>query len=160
MIEKKLKERLFLVKATPLPDRAKDSFANRRDTRGLVMEESEDAFEKYDTFFDYEDDLASLKPSGEQYAEMVTSDPYVILEDREHQAEDNNLSLDMPELKAPIIMECLEDNSEKKTYKDVVGFEFIQCEYTKSNGQRCKRQAPNGQDICSVHKKYIEKHGH
>ena len=36
-------------------------------------------------------------------------------------------------------------------------FVFIQCEFIKNDGNRCKRQAPKGSTICSVHKKYIER---
>lgn len=118
------------------------------------MEDEGDSMDKYDTFFDYEDDLANLKPSSEQYAEMVSNDPYVILEDRDDAIEDAPL---------PIVMSDadIDDNDKENTkYTDVVGFQFIQCSFIKRDGERCKRQAPKGQDICSVHKKYINKHGH
>jgi len=45
----------------------------------------------------------------------------------------------------------------KKTYKDVVGFDFVQCDFIKNDGNRCKRQAPKGNTICSTHRRYIDK---
>lgn len=50
-----------------------------------------------------------------------------------------------------------DDKNSAKTYKDVVGFDFIQCSYIKDNGERCKRQAPKGHDICTIHRKVLEK---
>ena len=158
MISRKLAERTFLVKGSPLPDRAQDSFSHRRGKNALMMEDEEPS-DKYDTFFEYEDDLAGLKPSGEQYANMVSGEPYVILEERDSSAEE---AVEIVNSFGNITMEEVEEDVEndkiKKTYRDVVGFEFIQCSFVKTDGNRCKRQAPSGQEICSVHKKYIDKH--
>ena len=160
MITRKLKERTFLIKGTPLPDRAKDSFTHRRGQTAVIMDEDPDLSEKYDTFFDYEDDLAGLKPSGEQYAEMISGDPYVILEEKD----DGPLPLEeaVSEEYGSIMMEeesSIDNDTGTGTYRDVVGFEFVQCGFMKKDGNQCKRQAPSGREICSVHKKYVEKHG-
>jgi len=158
MISKKLAERTFVIKGSPLPDRAQDSFSHRRGTNAIVMEDDE-LSEKYDTFFEYEDDLADLKPSSEQYADMVSDEPYVILEDRDVDIDESEgTDTDFGGIIMDDAEEIIESNKEKKTYKDVVGFAFIQCSFIKSDGERCKRQAPSGQEICSVHRKYIEKH--
>ena len=159
MILKKLKERTFLVKGTPLPERAKNSYANRRDSKGITMVELDSEIDKFDTFFDYEDDLANLKPSSEQYAEMINEDPYVVLEEKEEELKSDFSS---KEISQPIVMEfeINDENQEGKAYTDVVGFEFVQCSYIKSDDKRCKRQAPKGEEICSIHKKHILKHGY
>ena len=158
MISRKLVERTFLIKGSPLPDRAQDSYSHRRGKNALIMED-EDPSDKYDTFFEYEDELAVLKPSGEQYADMISDEPYVILEERDSVIEE---VVESKHDFGNIIMEEVEENVEndeaKKTYRDVVGFAFIQCNFVKTDGNRCKRQAPGGQEICSVHKRYIEKH--
>jgi hypothetical protein len=157
MISRKLAERTFSIKGSPLPDRAQDSYSHRRGKNALILEE-DDPSEKYDTFFEYEDDLANLRPSGEQYADMVSDEPYVILEEKDIIAEDAEKSF---EGYSNIVMEEIGqavENNEKRTYKDVVGFEFVQCNFMKTDGNRCKRQAPSGQEICSVHKKYIKRH--
>ena len=158
MISRKLVERTFLIKGSPLPDRAQDSFSHRRGKNAIIMEE-DDPSDKYDTFFEYEDDLAGLKPSSEQYAEMINDEPYDILEDKDSAPEDVAESEDSI---FPIVMEeaenIVENDKADRTYRDVVGFAFIQCGFVKTDGNRCKRQAPSGQEICSVHRKYIEKH--
>lgn len=158
MISRKLADRTFVIKGSPLPDRAQDSYSHRRGKNATVMEE-DDLHDKYDTFFEYEDDLAGLKSSSEQYAEMISDEPYVILEDKDAACDEAAEAAKSP---GGITMEevenIVENNKAKKTYRDVVGFSFIQCGFVKTDGNRCKRQAPGGQEICSVHKKYIEKH--
>jgi hypothetical protein len=160
MISKKLAGRTFLIKASPLPNRVQDSYSHRRG-KNFVMTEEDDPSYKYDTFFEYEDDLANLKASGEQYADMVSDDPYVILEDKDAPMDE---AVENHNPYGNIIMEEAEkviESEEKDTdYKDVVGFTFIQCSFMKTDGDRCKRQAPKGHEICSVHKKYIKKHNH
>jgi hypothetical protein len=125
------------------------------------MEEDDCDLEKYDTFFDYEDELAGLKPSGEQYVEMIDPDPFVVMEDN---AEDSFGPVVMEEPDKVVAPQKKEgsslsvDNNENKKYTDVVGFEFVQCDFVKDDGNRCKRQAPKGNTICSTHKRYIKKH--
>jgi hypothetical protein len=156
MISRKLAERTYAIKGSPLPNRAQDSYSHRRGKNSLMLEE-DDPSDKYDTFFEYEDDLAGLKPSGEQYADMINEEPYVILEERDSIIEDDDScgSIVMEEVE-----KIVENDKDKMTYKDVVGFDFIQCSFTKTDGNRCKRQAPRGHEICSIHKRYIEKHNH
>jgi len=47
--------------------------------------------------------------------------------------------------------------SEKRKYDDVVGFDFVRCEYIMKNERQCKRQAPKNSTICSIHKKMLNK---
>jgi hypothetical protein len=158
MISRKLVERTFLIKGSPLPDRAQDSYSHRRGKNSVIMEEDEES-DKYDTFFEYEDDLANLKPSGEQYADMISDEPYVVLEYKDSVAEDvAENRRDFGSIVMDEVEENLENDGTDRTYKDVVGFEFIQCTFEKKDKNRCKRQAPKGQEICSTHRKYIEKH--
>jgi hypothetical protein len=158
MISRKLAERTFAIKGSPLPDRAQDSYSHRRGKNSVIMEEGEES-DKYDTFFEYEDDLANLKPSGEQYADMVSDEPYVILEEKDSIAENITESRsDFGHIIMDEAEEIVENDKTDRTYKDVVGFDFIQCTFVKKDKNRCKRQAPKGQEICSTHRKYIEKH--
>jgi len=158
MISRKLAERTFAIKGSPLPDRAQDKYSHRRGKNAVVLEEDEPS-DKYDTFFEFEDDLANLKPSGEQYADMVSDEPYVILEEKDSAEE---YAAESRDSFGHIVMEeaesFVENDRDKKTYKDVVGFDFVQCAFVKKDNNRCKRQAPKGQEICSTHRKYIEKH--
>jgi hypothetical protein len=165
MISKRLKSRLKFVKGTPLANRAQASVFSRRGKNNVIIEDEDSEFEKYDTFFEYEKDLADLKPSGEQYMEMINPDPFVTMEEEEDVTEESVDTIVMEERVAlePVemeeIAELVVNSQENNTYTDVVGFEFVQCEFTKTDGNRCKRQAPKDSVICSTHKRYIEKHG-
>lgn len=159
MISKKLQARLKVIKATPLKNRAQTSEYSRRGKNCVVMEDEDDGLEKYDTFFDYEEELADLKPSGEQYTEMIDSEPFVILEEIEEEELDSFAPIAMEECTEEVPSSLFIDNKENKKYTDVVGFEFVQCDFVKNDGNRCKRQAPKGCTICSTHKRYIDKHG-
>jgi hypothetical protein len=156
MISKKLNARTIFVKGAPLPNRAQSSAMHRRGQNHVVLEEEDPESGKFDTFFDYEDDLANLKPSSEQYAEMINEDPFVMLEERALEKEEAS-SVVMEEIGEPT-NKSLESNK-KRGYRDVVGFAFVQCNFVKKDGVRCKRQAPTGKEICSTHKRFVEKHG-
>jgi len=165
MLTKKLSSRLRYIKATPLQDRAQIKNFSRRDENYVVMNEEECVSEKYDTFFDYEEELAGLKPSGEQYVDMINSEPFVVMEEEAEQPnpkvqshitmEEEDLASISTELNASGISN---DKKVSNTYTDVVGFKFIQCDYVKKDGNRCKRQAPKNNTTCSTHRKYIAKH--
>lgn len=43
--------------------------------------------------------------------------------------------------------------------KPEVKFTFIQCEFIKKDGNRCKKQAPKGYTICSTHRRMLKKRG-
>ena len=159
MLAKKLKSRLSYIEGTPLKDRAKVKTFSRRDENYVIMNEEDVELEKYDTFFDYEEELADLKPSGEQYVEMISSDPFVIMEDKDEGPIESESSPIIMEEELELPADSGPGESKKKgTYTDVVGFQFVQCDFTKKDGARCKRQAPKDSTICSVHKKYLKKH--
>lgn len=163
MIHKKLKSRLKFVEATPLKNRAQASIFSRRDNNFVIMDEEGDAREEYDTFFDYEEELADLKPSGEQYVEAINQDPFIILEEKEGLIKETFEPTIMEELPEPEEIKNIDSSemlvsNDKNSPIDVVGFEFIQCDFIKKDGIRCKKQAPKGHSICSTHRKYMEKH--
>jgi hypothetical protein len=152
MIPKRLQSRLKTIKATPLKDRAQAKTFSRREISAVSMQE-EEGNEKFDTFFDYEDDLAELRPSSEQYTEMINAEPYIMLEDA-----------DLKTPSDPVVMEedseVLKSNlktSSNSEAKSITPFNFIQCEFEKKDGNRCKRQAPKNSTLCSSHRKYLEK---
>ena len=155
MIPKRLQSRLKKIEATPLKDRAQAKLFSRREI-GITMVEEEAGNEKYDTFFDYEDELAELRPSSEQYSEMINTEPYIVLEDAD--SEDNGLD----DISSPIIMEnsikavANVKTSENNGAKSITPFKFIRCEFEKEDGNRCKRQAPKNSTLCSSHRKYLE----
>jgi len=164
MTPNQLKSRQKFIKATPLADRASCRNTSRREKNHIEEEESHS--ETFDTFFEYEEELSQLKPSNLQsdfdpdepnsygFIEMETSDEdSIIIESiaiKMEESEDIKTNKN-----SYMVME--EDSGKADNYMDVKGFDFIQCEYMKKDGNRCKRQAPNGFKICSIHKKMIEK---
>jgi hypothetical protein len=158
MIPKRLQSRQKRIEATPLKDRAQAKTFSRREV-GLANAEEEPGNEKFDTFFDYEDDLAGLKSSSEQYSEMLNSEPYIVLEDVEPEENENTERTFTPIIMEEIIPEILAaaKNSYDNDKKSALPFKFIQCEFTKKDGNRCKRQAPKNSALCSSHRKYLKK---
>lgn len=173
MIKSKLDSRQRYVKATVLKNRAQSSTFSRRGENHVYMGDEDSELDKFDTFFDFEEDIAELKPSGEQYSEMINSEPFVTMESKLDEDEPNSEPIELEEEPSPSPIEMFEseessnlisnktqeETTKNKKYNDVVGFKFVQCEFEKSDGNRCKRQAPKGASICSTHKRYLEKHG-
>ena len=147
MNKKRLEQRQKYIAATPVPNRIVDG-ASRRREENFVKKEIHDN-DKFDNFFDYEEDLAELKPSNELYNSSeqevieeintnkdanVSKNSGIILK-RKNEDNANNLS-----------------NSDKPKYMQVSGFEFKQCTFIKANKDRCGRQAPKDNDKCSKHR--------
>lgn len=157
MIPKRLQERLKTIEGTPLKDRAQAKIFSRRET-GSVSASEEVGNEKFDTFFDYEDELSELKSSSEQYDEMINPKPYIVLEDADSEDVAGAASIYTPivmEKDVPKVERIARINHDSKL-KNVPSFTFVQCEFTKEDGNRCKRQAPKSSTLCSAHRKYLE----
>lgn len=173
MIKSKLESRQRYVKATTLKNRAQSSAFSRRGMNSVDMGSEDADLDKFDTFFDFEEDIAELKPSGEQYSEMINSEPFVTMEEDVEKADEDfsPIELEAEPSPSPVEMRDIKQSSdfipnktqeksaEKRKYDEVVGFKFVQCEFEKSDGNRCKRQAPKGSVICSTHRRYAEKNG-
>jgi len=52
-----------------------------------------------------------------------------------------------------VIMDKIYSVEDKPKYMNVKGFKFSQCSYIKRDGEQCRRQAPKGKNICSIHKR-------
>ena len=172
MVPARLKTRLKSIKATPLQDRARTATMSRRDTGSISPKSEASKEEEYDTFFDYEEELSGLKSSSEQFAEMNDPSGPVIMEEEPdvisvESYEDNNHGyITMDSIDPTIMHEVVESTLSKDEGNANNGisvetkessFKFIQCDFIKSDDIRCKRQAPKGSTICSVHKRYKEK---
>ena len=164
MTPNQLKSRQKFIEATPLPDRAGCVNVNRRDENHI--EEEESYSDNFDTFFEYEEELSQLKPSNSQteiFSEDNASYGFIEMEEEEEEAYDTyTSSISMQEVEEPssessffVMQES--DDGDNGNYMNVKGFDFVQCEYMKKDGHRCKRQAPKGSTICSIHKKVIQK---
>jgi hypothetical protein len=143
----KLKERQIAISATPLGNRASAFSGGRRilPKNNIALEDPID--KAYSNFFDYEEELSGLKPSSELFNQIT------YLEEKSdansYTSNNNNTSksfvLEEIEDPTPIILEEV-DHTVQKT------FDFVQCEFIKQNGERCKRQSPKSSKICSKHK--------
>ena len=150
MTPNQLRSRLKLIEGTELKDRASLREFSRRGTNTSIAIEEDNYSDTFDTFFDYEEDLAGMKSASEQYIEMEqASDPFIVMDDSEPMEEPVEAS-------GFIEMESVPDVvAEKGSYMDVKGFEFVKCQYIKNNDEQCKRQAPKGGEYCSAHRKKI-----
>ena len=166
-----LRRRQRFIKSTPLQNRLSERKMPRRDGNFVTMEEVENS--EFETFFDYEDELADMRPSNKQ-VDMAQKESGVVMMQPAISAK----SVDFEERPAtPVILrreKSVKTTSAKSNhtkeerlidtpnkigggYTDVVGFEFVRCEYIMKNKSRCKRQAPKNSVICSIHKKIVEK---
>ncbi len=205
-----IRKRQVYIKATPLKDRIESGAKPRREENFVQAEKEVNS--EFDTFFDYEDDLAGMKASNEQVnlvSDMPDSDSMVMVSEHDFSGEAYATPNDEPspmvmkrasdsqptaqhgelgsiihgETITPIIMrpefkrdgpkdpsdigpEKLDDTpkadgidvkKDGRRYDDVVGFEFVRCEYIMKNEKRCRRQAPKNSTICSIHKKMLNK---
>lgn len=169
----KLKSRMKFVKGKALPDRAQALTTSRRSAGSISPETSSDPEDKFETFFDYEEELSGLKPSSEQFSQMIEEDTSMVMEEIDsfdkpeviHDFQNNEIDNNAEDKSGFIIMEdatpiILESDDDKKIDNSNNNnglFEFIRCDFIKDDGNRCKRQAPKGSTICSVHKKYLKK---
>lgn len=172
MTRDKLKKRLTRIEATPLPPTVPPVNNNRRGDNYVDMNVEEVL--SHDDFFDFEQDLVELKSSRNLAAEAPNSYEFFHTDDVVSASESKKpeqsyiVMEEVPEEKKPklsgIILEELDDEETNIETSNVespqakaVGFVFVQCEATKKNGERCKRQAPKNSTICSIHRKQIEK---
>ena len=169
MNSKKLLKRQIFVEGRPLKDRASPRPSARRDSNHVVLHEEENS--EYGDFFDFEEDLAEMKPANEQAAVIdnerppapMTMEPDTFVRINE----DNVGKLVIEPEEAPetipsnnfVILEIDDrvdediSSQNKPNYMNVKGFKFNQCLYIKKNDERCKRQAPKKAELCSIHRR-------
>ena len=182
MNNKKLLERQRYIKASAIPIRAVVSSFSRRETPSISITQEEETT----SFFDFEDDLADLKSSAEQIKEFsepfvvleerVQTQPIIEMEEIElepspiemeeeifipqvFQQEEIKQSVEqiLEKYEIEFHIDKEEQVKQEPSNTQELPFEFIQCSYVKENGDRCKRQAPKGKDICSSHAKLLKK---
>lgn len=180
MTPEKLKKRMTRVQATPLPERTTPVSGIRRDMNH-IEEEPVPPGELYESFFDYEKDMEDLETSAaEQFEKIKAEEEAASMEmeqieleydeaqqpevDYDFDAQDTGGWITLEEKQEPIEEPDpqVEENvaptlKEERRYDDVVGFEFVQCSFIMETGKQCRRQAPKGGDICSIHKRVIDK---
>ena len=151
MNKKMLNKRLHFIKASPIPKRASKSMFSKRDINH-IQEESHPN-EEFRSFFDYEDDLSSIKPSNEFFVEdrFEEVEPSIF----ESGIEMEELDLDYPEANdgksVNIILDNDNNDNENETNKAFFEISDSNCIYYLSNGNRCEKQKSEGSLFCKIH---------
>lgn len=107
MTPKQLKSRQKFVKASPMKKISSMSKFSRREPNKIKENKEVHPNDVFDTFFDFEEDISSLKPSSEQF---------VMESNRESEKNDKNIAdadytegeltiMEEISLKTPVIME-------------------------------------------------------
>jgi len=145
----KLKERQIVIAATPLGHRNTVHNGGRRQLPKNNISTESPIDQSYSNFFEYEQELAGMKPSSELFSSLEdkneNSNNRTILEEASEEKTEEFFEEKTISNNSSIILE--EVDHEVKT-----SFDFIQCEFIKQNGERCKRQAPKNHKVCSKHK--------
>jgi hypothetical protein len=164
MTKNELRRRMTRIKATPLPPKVEPVNNNRRGNNYVDMNMEENL--SHDNFFEFEKDLVELQSSRSLAASahgahdffatgdimatkpVIAAPSYMVMDDRPE------------EIVPPASGIMLDEIEEEETNIESIGegvitakevnFKFIQCGAIKSNGERCKRQAPKGFETCSI----------
>lgn len=137
----KLKSRLKFVEATSKRNRATSSFFSRRKSNSEIREDSHPN-DSFDSFFDFEDDFSSQKPSRELFEESIKNeDTGICMEDIEINHNDC------------IIMEESLDLStnfnDNNASSDILNDKS--CMFIDNENVRCTSNKSNGSIFCSTH---------
>ena len=172
MTPDRIKSRLKFVEATPLKNRASVRTMTRREIKNVNENLISDPNDKFDTFFDYEEELSGLEPSAKQFANMEKAEESIQLEevsDKDEFEIDENFedNFIVMEDVSPIVMSDFanisnnipDKDTNKNNIKKEAKFNFVRCDFIKDDGNRCKRQAPKNGTTCSVHRKLLKKRG-
>lgn len=148
-----LKNRTIKVKAKNKIDMVPRTIESRRDPNFILSEEKHES-EYYDDFFDYEEELGSLKPARELARSVVDFDDELVsekndIQDKEVYQEEQPGFIIMEESEPSGFIMMEEDSITPKKNK------FKQCSYIKENKEQCKRQAPKTSEYCKAHRKML-----
>lgn len=144
----KLKERQVAISATPLGHRNTVHNGGRRQLPKNNISTENSIDQSYSNFFEYEQELAGMKPSSELFSTLEeNNDKEVISSNRTilEELSEETLQEESTKSNSSIILEEVDHNIP-------TSFDFIQCNFIKQNGERCKRQAPKNHKFCSKHK--------
>lgn len=148
----KLRERQVAIAATPLGHRNTVHNGGRRQLPKNNISNENPIDQSYSNFFEYEHELAGLKPSSELFS---------TLEENNNKEDNSGNRILLEELSEEPSEEFFQDKSAQPSYSIILeevdhniptSFDFIQCNFIKQNGEKCKRQAPKNHKFCSKHK--------
>ena len=155
MTPRQIKNRTVFIEATKQTERAKVKKYSRRDNN-VLMEDENHPNEKFDSFFDFEEDLSDLKPSSEQFQE---SESFVMEEVEEKKIESVFTVMEdideKPNLASPITLE--EFDSEEKEKNTIIKEDSMKCSKILKNGNRCKINKVKDSIYCGIHRAKITK---
>ena len=73
----KLKSRTKFIEGKPLKNRAQTKTMSRRDMSKVSPETMVDPEDKFETYFEYEEELSGMKSSAKQFQAMIEDDTYM-----------------------------------------------------------------------------------
>jgi len=178
-----LLKRLIKIDGKPLNKKPPPRDDLRRETNKISYTSDVDNSD-FDTFFDFEKDMADLESARNQLEKLnqiniedinqddaqdinfITLDEddnikcgsensFIIFEE-DVDSKNEEIKDDKDELVDISIKEnvLVIDNVEKEKNESSL---FKVCKYVKGDGENCKRQAPKNNDYCSAHRKVISK---
>ena len=149
MRKKILDRRSHVIQGKPLDRKPRPKDSGRRGAQ-LVYKEEDEYDTQYSDFFEFQKDLDEIEASNElarraaiygtpekSISEEPKESSFIVMEEENEE--------DKPKY-SPIIMEDFEEVEPEPPM-------FKRCLYVKSNGERCKRQAPKNADLCAAHRK-------
>jgi len=104
MTPKQLKKRQTLVKASPVKKISSIKTFSRRDPNNIVENKEAHPNDAFDSFFDFEEDISSLKPSSEQFVMESNRDPSDSVETENDYPNDQYTIMSPISSDSPVIM--------------------------------------------------------
>jgi len=162
MTRDELITRTVYIEATPRTDRAKPMKVRSRGAN-IIQEQTGHPSEDFDDFFDYEKEMLEMTPARNTVSlDLDHVTPNAKVAEKEEELEEINTGFIVMEKKQEPIIEKNDniesDNIESNNVEAKTSYEFIQCQFSKENGERCKKQAKKGQEFCATHKRFVAKH--
>ena len=105
MTPKQLKSRQKLIKASPMKKISSMSKFSRREPNKIKENREVHPNDVFDTFFDFEEDISSMKPSSEQFVMESNRDKENEKENDTDYTEEQYTIMEEISLKTPVIME-------------------------------------------------------
>ena len=155
-----LKKRLHYIKASSMPIRAKNTSFSKRDINHIKQDSHPN--EEFRSFFDYEDDLSSLKPSNqlvlenENNTENKKSKLEPILFSEGIEMEEIESAKDAESSSESVNNIIIDDNVAEEKLASENNDKFFEmsdstCIYYLSNGKRCENKKEGSSLFCIAH---------
>jgi len=149
-----LRKRLHYIEASPIPKRASHSIFSKRDVNHITEESHPNS--EFNSFFDYEDDLSSIKPSNEFFIEdrdTETTEGFVLEEELAGKSYSGIEMEDVGPNDLTISEESVNNviNNDNDSEEKLFEISDSNCIYFLSNGNRCKENKESSSLFCKLH---------